>query len=78
MGKPKSTTESPKERAARIALEAVCADLGRRIKAQLPEGIGMTLLLFDFGEGGNMAYLSSANRGDMCRAMREFLGKLEE
>jgi hypothetical protein len=36
-------------------------------------GVGVTLLVFDYGPGGGMAYGSTARRADMLRAMREFL-----
>jgi len=48
-------------------------DLGRLLKRQMPEGWGFALLMFTYGEQGSMAYLSSAPREDMLKAMQEFM-----
>jgi hypothetical protein len=37
------------------------------------EGVGFTLLFFDYGPGGNLQYVSTAERTDMIVAMQEFL-----
>lgn len=63
-------------------LERVARDIGHRIGDRIAdEGhgkkIGFTLLIFDFGGGGNITYIPNANREDMKRAMREMLLKLE-
>ncbi len=56
-------------------IREVLKDMGREIKAKMPEGWGFTLLMFDFDKGqkGSMLYLSSAQREDMIKAMEEFL-----
>ncbi len=51
--------------------------IGRKMKQQLPPGVGFALLVFDFGEKGNLAYVSNADRADMLVAMREFIAKAE-
>ena len=38
--------------------------------------LGFCLLLFDFGPGGSVAYMSNAQRADMIRALDEFSAKL--
>lgn len=52
---------------------------GRRLADVISEalhaGTGFALLIFDFGEGGNLSYISNAQREDMLRAMREFIDK---
>lgn len=58
--------------------ETVLNDIGQRLKAMMPEGYGFNLLLFTFGEGGNMFYISNAQREDMIRAMQEFIAKFRE
>ncbi len=55
--------------------EIALRKLGNIIKPQVPSGMGFTLLMFDYGEGGNMFYLSSADREGCIKAMREFIGK---
>ena len=47
------------------------------IKVNLPAGMGFTLLMFDYGDGGNMFYTSTAKREDMIKAMKEFISKQE-
>jgi len=54
----------------RLVLEAQCRDLGRLILQQLPTGTGFTLLLYDFGSDGNLAYVSSGKREDCLKMMR--------
>lgn len=50
-------------------------DIGGRIGAALPPGYGFNLMIFNFGEGGNMFYISNGERSDMIKAMREFIQK---
>ena len=59
-------------------LESTARVVGVRIEQALPPGVGFTLLLFTFGEGGWLTYLSSAQRADMIRTLREALAKLEQ
>jgi len=47
-------------------------DLGGRLKNDVPAGYGFALLIFEFA-GPNLFYLSSADRADMIKAMREFI-----
>lgn len=53
-------------------------ELGQDLKEKMPEGMGFTLLMFDYGENGAMFYLSSAQREDMIKAMKEFIIKNEK
>ncbi|HLX21673.1 MAG TPA: hypothetical protein VKR23_16120 [Gaiellaceae bacterium] len=48
-------------------------ELGDRIGSELPNGWGFNLLLFEFGQGGGLFYISSANREDVIATMREFI-----
>ena len=50
-------------------------EIGQLLRAACPEGYGFSLLIFTFGEGGNMFYTSNAQREDMIRAMQEFIQK---
>ncbi len=65
----------------RGTLEILAAESARRIadelKRSLPRGVGFAVLVFDFGPGGNLAYVSNAERADMLKAMREFIAKHE-
>jgi hypothetical protein len=48
-------------------------DIGHGIGEQLPKGWGMCLLLFTYGERGDMFYISNAERGTMIKALQEFI-----
>lgn len=47
------------------------------IKKKLPEGMGFTLLAYEFGdkEGRKMLYASNSSREDVMKAMLEFVDK---
>lgn len=59
-------------------LKELLRNAGQQIKKDLPKDVGFTLLLFDYGEGGSLFYLSSATREDMVATMKEFIAKQEE
>lgn len=58
-------------------IQSTMKALGNMIGSQMPPGYGFNLLIFSYGEGGNMFYISSAQRQDMINAMREFIDKFE-
>jgi hypothetical protein len=61
-----------------IAARKIASEIGRRLDAALPKGQwGYALLLFQFGEGGTMGYISNAKREDMIKALREQANYLE-
>lgn len=35
--------------------------------------MGFMLMVFDFGEGSRMSYISNAERGDILKALQEFI-----
>jgi hypothetical protein len=73
----KPEPETPNERKERLAVEAKCTDIGRKLGLAMPPGMGFALLMFDFGDKhGNVAYVSSAERQDMIRLFEELLGRL--
>ena len=55
--------------------EKMLKEIGQILRSACPEGYGFSLLIFSFGEGGNMFYTSNAQREDMIRAMQEFIQK---
>ena len=59
------------------AAEKVLNEIGQLLREAMPKGYGFNLLIFSYGEGGNMFYTSSARREDVIAAMREFIGKFE-
>lgn len=52
-------------------------EIMQEIKNKLPEGMGFTLLAYEFGdkEGRRMLYASNSNREDIMKAMLEFVDK---
>ena len=54
---------------------------GRAFKMRMPKGWGFTLFMFNYGEGGKggdgMFYISSANREDSIKSLKEFIKKQE-
>lgn len=68
-------------RERRIELNQCCKALGRTIGRAIKgaeggfniRGAGFCLMLFDFGAGGDMTYISNARRDDMIKAIEEFL-----
>jgi hypothetical protein len=59
------------------AAEKVLNEIGQLLRTAMPPNYGFNLLIFSYGEGGNMFYTSSARREDMIAAMREFIAKFE-
>jgi hypothetical protein len=64
-------------------IESALRDLAQLIKPGVPPGFGFTLLLFSYGrtglrgegKAGSLFYISSAQRDDMIKAMREFIAR---
>jgi hypothetical protein len=61
------------------AAEEKLKEIGRMLKASMPEGFGFTVLIFSYegGKTGSLFYLSSAERDSMIATMREFIQKHE-
>lgn len=59
----------------RKKLEEVSREVAELIASAMPPGVGFALLVFDFGEGGNLAWMSNAERPSMIAAVREWLDK---
>lgn len=56
-------------------VEFALREVAEFAKTRMPLGMGFTLLMFDFGEGGNMFYISNAQREDVLKSMQEFIDK---
>jgi hypothetical protein len=62
-------------------VEHALRNIAGGIKPQLPDGFGFTLMIFSYGQtglkgegaAGSMFYISSAQRADMIKAMKEFI-----
>jgi hypothetical protein len=62
----------------RAGLQRLCVDIGEGIHQALAAGpdtpkIGFVLMLAVFGEGGDLAYVSDANRTDVAKVLYEWL-----
>lgn len=56
-------------------IEKQLREMGRNLKAQMPDGWGFALLMFTYGEGGSLFYLSSGERANMVKVMEEFIAR---
>ncbi len=54
-------------------IQAKMKDIGKMISSALPKGWGFSLMIFNYGDKGNMFYISSGKREDMIEAMKEFI-----
>ncbi len=65
----------------RKQLDETCRLLAPRLDATLhaQHGVktGFVLMVFDFGDGGHLAYVSNAQRDGMIGAVREWLARQE-
>lgn len=59
----------------RESAEQALQRLAEHLSAETPEDMGFALLLFDFGAGGAMFYVSNAERSTVVQAMQEFVRK---
>ena len=69
--------ETLTQKQVRLILERQCRAMAEQIDAGLPAGVGFTLFLFDFGPKGNVAYVSSAQRADVVKLVREWVEREE-
>lgn len=65
------------QKQVRLVLEQQCREIADTIAQACPAGVGFALLLFDYGDGGNIAYVSNGARDDMRKALRELLDRWE-
>jgi hypothetical protein len=68
------TPQEEEDRKVRADLQA----LAKHVDRQLPYGWGFVVLAFPFGADGRMNYIANAQRGDVVRAMYEFIEATKE
>lgn len=73
-----TVAESTAQTQVRLILQKQCSEIGRMIGNALPAGTGFAFMIFDFGEKGNTAWISNAERPSMIRLMKEMIEKLEK
>jgi len=59
------------------SLASMASALIAALKEKLPPNIGATLVMFDYGDAGNIAYASTAERAGMIKALRNLLSAWE-
>lgn len=61
-------------------VKARLRNIAKNIDDRLPDGFGFCLLTFPFGEqeGGEIMYVSNADRQDIVKAMKEWIQKTED
>lgn len=55
--------------------EALLKEIGQLLKDICPSGYGFNLMIFNFGERGNVFYASNADRDDMIHIMKDFIDR---
>lgn len=58
-------------------VQALLRTLAETIGKDMPKGWGFTLLIFEYAPGDSLFYISSAQRQDMMKTMREFIAKFQ-
>lgn len=58
-------------------VQAVGESIADVIAGSLPPGHGFALLIFEFGHGGNVSWISNAERDGLVAAMKDVIAKLE-
>lgn len=56
-------------------VRATLNSIAKKIGGALDKGWGFTLLLFEFGPDGSLFYISSAEREDVIRMVKEWVAK---
>jgi len=57
------------------AVKATLNQIAGKVGGALDRGWGFLLMLFEFGAGGSMFYISSAERGDVMKMTQEWIDK---
>lgn len=57
----------------RLVLEQQCHDIAVLLRAHVPAGVHFTVFLADAGLDGNIAYVSTCDRTESIRLVREWL-----
>ena len=61
------------DKQVRLIQEVQVRAIADHVKALLPVGSGFILMCFNFGQQGNLSYVSNAHRDDTIRVLREWL-----
>jgi hypothetical protein len=61
-----------------VEIETALREIGNDLKQRMPQGWGFTLFILSHGEGGATFYISTIERSDMIKAMKEFIKRQEK
>jgi hypothetical protein len=67
--------ETNTEMQMRLLLERQCRSIAEALRPVMPAGIGFILFLSDYGERGNVAYVSTIERDDVIKLLHEWLDR---
>lgn len=73
-------TKLPSFEVHHATAERKLAEIGRMLKATMPTGWGFTLFLYEYGDEvdhGSTFYMSTSERDDMLKVLKEFITKQE-
>lgn len=73
-------TKLPSYEVHHAGAERQLKEIGNTLKNAMPPGFGFALFIFEYGDEvdhGSVFYLSSADRGDMVKLLKEFIAKQE-
>jgi hypothetical protein len=65
-----ATAETPLDRAFRLMIESHCASVFRVIEDALPRPVELTFVVFDYGDGGNVAFATTLTRPEFHDVLR--------
>lgn len=63
-----------------VELEAITRLIGNQIAGEMNDAstgppLGFMFMVFDFGEGGFLSYISNAKREDVIKTLEEFIAR---
>jgi hypothetical protein len=68
-------SETIVQKQVRFVLEQQTREIAEKVKAWCPAGVGFLLFLADYGEKGNLAYVSTCDRVDAIKLVVDWLAR---
>jgi len=67
------TSETTTALQVRLVLEQQTSEIAKKLRPMVPAGVGLILIMSDYGSAGNTAYCATVERTDALRLLRELL-----